>query len=392
MYLHCIFAAQSFGSSPSSEGGELNAYPTAYSSELTLRRKVRLNLKTGLENGDLPQYTWPQKVFSKVSRTVKVCHAFVKTFLRPSSYEISSTSNPVFRLNAYAVVLLLFFALARPSLLATETAWHIVDSREIGSYVNQQPATNNQQFLFQPAIAIRSGYRIDESAVFLSISLSRTKGGGDSENVHLEGVVFKDQFFRLEVVDNSMREKTLSQAMQEGHFLAGVNGGYFQPNGTPLGLVVHQKKILHSQEKARLLSGFLITEDHRMTLTRVGEKIPEGAIEVLQAGPFLIDHEMPVVGLEDQRVARRTFLATDGRGLWVMGIISPVTLADASRVLLVASPKLFLTGKIQRALNLDGGSSSALWVNFQSDPFSQSEWGTVRNFLGLRTCVSSKRN
>src|SRR3990167_5468971 len=104
MYLHCIFAAQSFGSSPSSEGGELNAYPTAYSSELTLRRKVRLNLKTGLENGDLPQYTWPQKVFSKVSRTVKVCLTFVKIFLRPSPYEISSTSNPVFRFNSLFTV------------------------------------------------------------------------------------------------------------------------------------------------------------------------------------------------------------------------------------------------------------------------------------------------
>ncbi|HLB32672.1 MAG TPA: sialate O-acetylesterase [Chthoniobacterales bacterium] len=57
------------------------------------------NPEKGIETGDLSQYTWPQKVFFKVLRTVKVCYNFAKIILKQIPYEISSSSNSAFKIN-----------------------------------------------------------------------------------------------------------------------------------------------------------------------------------------------------------------------------------------------------------------------------------------------------
>ena len=63
---------------------------------------------------------------------------------------------------------------------------------------------------------------------------------------------------------------------------------------------------------------------------------------------------------------------------------SSVTLAELGVIL--ADPALVPTGmKIKRALNLDGGSSTALWVQRPGAeaPFYLSEFGIVRDFVGI---------
>lgn len=211
------------------------------------------------------------------------------------------------------------------------------------------------------------------------------EGSHQEQEAIITAVLFSEKKNELHVIDNSMRDKTLAQVMQEQHFLAGVNGGYFRPDGRPMGFVMSQGKVIHAQETApRLLTGFVVVAGEKSQLLHVGEKIPEGATEILQTGPFLINHGVPVIGLETTRIARRTFIATDKDGLWMIGVISPVTLADAARVLLAAAPHFFSKHSIQRALNLDGGSSSALWADLSAEPFAQSEIGYVNNFLGIK--------
>jgi hypothetical protein len=58
---------------------------------------------------------------------------------------------------------------------------------------------------------------------------------------------------------------------------------------------------------------------------------------------------------------------------------APVTLAGLGQIL--ARPGLFGDLKIDRALNLDGGSSTALWV--AADGFSRPEWKPVRNAVAV---------
>jgi len=253
---------------------------------------------------------------------------------------------------------LIFLCIA--SLGVTSSArWHVIKSKERG---------------FLPG-----------GALLKSVTLREISAVEKERSAIVTAIVFKESAYQLQVIDNPARDKTLAQMMREQHFLAGVNGAYFHPDGKPLGLVISQGKVVHVQEAApRLLSGFVVEVEDKLQLLHVGEKIPAGATEVLQAGPFLIDHKGAVAGLEATRMARRTFVATDGHGLWMIGVISPVTLANAARVLLAAAPRFFPTHPIQRALNLDGGSSSALWVDLSPEPFSQSEMGTVRNFLGMK--------
>lgn len=203
------------------------------------------------------------------------------------------------------------------------------------------------------------------------------------ETAQVDALVFPSSAFHLRLIDSPARNKKLAEVMEGSHFLAGVNGGYFHPNGTPLGLVIIQGKKLHPQETAKLLSGLFVATSDQMFLLRAQEKLPKKIEEALQAGPFLIDHGTTVSGLESTRVARRTFLATDNHAHWIMGVISPVTLAEASQILLAASSIFLKTTKIERALNLDGGSSSAFWVDTKPTPFFQEEFGTVRTFLVL---------
>jgi Phosphodiester glycosidase len=63
-----------------------------------------------------------------------------------------------------------------------------------------------------------------------------------------------------------------------------------------------------------------------------------------------------------------------------LGFCSDATLADLARILAVPLADF----KIQRALNLDGGSSSAFWFRRNDDStFSIPEEKTVRDFVAV---------
>jgi hypothetical protein len=101
----------------------------------------------------------------------------------------------------------------------------------------------------------------------------------------------------------------------------------------------------------------------------------------LQCGPFLIDRGQPIAGLDDTRSARRTFIVTGGSDRAAIGLCSDVTLAELGKIL--ATPGVAPDLKVQRALNLDGGSSSSFWFAGERGPFSISEQKAVRDFVAV---------
>lgn len=175
--------------------------------------------------------------------------------------------------------------------------------------------------------------------------------------------------------------QTVAQAARTHGALAGVNGGYFKPDQSPLGLVMSQGVVLHPLERAKILSGVLVVTARGASLLRVEEFEPNRRVrEALQAGPFLVDHGATVAGLNATRRAERTVLLADRQGVAaLLATTTPVTLAEMGRLL--ATPGLLGDMKIDRALNLDGGSSTALWV--AADGFSRSEWKPVRNAVAV---------
>ncbi len=203
---------------------------------------------------------------------------------------------------------------------------------------------------------------------------------GDRVELHL--VTFPAKTHTFAVMDNPEGAFDLGSAAAKRGALAAVNGGYFHPDRTPLGLLVRQGATIHPLERAKLLSGIVVVTKDRIALLRTAEfKASANVREALQAGPFLVDGGKVVAGLNDTRSAARTVVFTDGAGRFGMLICKSATLAETARIL--AMPGLLSSGKITRALNLDGGSSTALWVKREPAPFYSREWKGVRDYLAI---------
>jgi uncharacterized protein YigE (DUF2233 family) len=202
------------------------------------------------------------------------------------------------------------------------------------------------------------------------------------EQATLDLALFSPKSATLRVIDNPISENDLATLMPRENCLAGVNGGYFDPENKPVGLLISDGKVVAPFRKARLLSGVMIVSNGRTQLLRVAEySSKRKATAALQCGPFLVDRGQPVAGLNDTRSARRSFIVTGGSDRAAIGFCSAVTLAQLGRIL--ATPEIAPDVKVQRALNLDGGSSSAFWFAGERGPFSISEQKTVRNFVAV---------
>jgi len=205
-----------------------------------------------------------------------------------------------------------------------------------------------------------------------------------SMSARLHGIKFSAKSHEWVVIDNPDRNsRAMASALRSHGCLAGVNGGFFHPDFLPIGLVVSGGKRLHGLENAKLLSGVLWSDSKRLHLERRAAFTDSPSIQAaLQSGPFLVDDGRAVRGLQSTKLARRTFVATDGHGGWVCGILSTVSLADAAGLL--AESRMFGDRPVARALNLDGGSSSALWAALSPKPFTLGPLVPVRNYLGVR--------
>lgn len=208
------------------------------------------------------------------------------------------------------------------------------------------------------------------------------EAANSGDRASLELAIFSSKSFRLHVIDQAEEPRVeLDDVMRRGNYLAGINGGYFDPDYRPIGLLVVDRTIVAPLQKARLLSGVL-SGGKKIQISRVSEfsmsQKPDAAVE---CGPMLVDQGKAVRGLESTRIARRSFAATLAGDTVVLGFCSDVTLADLSSILGGGAISNF---KIQRAINLDGGSSSAFWFKrANGSAFSISEQKTVRDFVAI---------
>jgi exopolysaccharide biosynthesis protein len=200
------------------------------------------------------------------------------------------------------------------------------------------------------------------------------------EEARLDLALFSTKSATLRVIDNPTGADDLAAVARRTRAMAGVNGGYFDPQDVPLGLLISDGKTIAPLRKARLLSGVIVVSKGRVELLRYGEYSPKKkAVAALQCGPFLVDGGQRVPGLNDVRSARRSFILTGGGDRAAIGFCSSVTLEEMGEIL--GMPGVVPDLKVRRALNLDGGSSSAFWFNGLSGPFSIRELKRVRNFV-----------
>ena len=151
-----------------------------------------------------------------------------------------------------------------------------------------------------------------------------------SERATLDLALFSTKSASVRVIDNPTSENDLATLMPREDCLAGVNGGYFDPEKKPVGLLISDGNVVAPLRKARLLSGVMIVSNGRVQLLRTAEySSKRKATAALQCGPFLVDRGQPVPGLNDTRSARRTFIVTGGPDRAAIGFCSGVTLANS---------------------------------------------------------------
>jgi uncharacterized protein YigE (DUF2233 family) len=170
--------------------------------------------------------------------------------------------------------------------------------------------------------------------------------------------------------------------MRREKYVCAVNGGYFDEQFKPIGLRIVNSQMLTPLKRARLITGVLFATRRGVQIVRAREFSQRQKIEAaIQCGPFLVDRSQRVGGLNNSQHARRTFAATATNERALLGFCSEVSLADLANIL-ATTPIADL--KIQRAINLDGGSSSAFWFARENGSvFSIPEQKPVRDFVGV---------
>jgi len=210
-------------------------------------------------------------------------------------------------------------------------------------------------------------------------------GGEAPVRATLHFVGFDARRYTLRIFDQGeLGRSRLAEVMAANHCVAGSNGGYFQPDFDPVGLLLADRHLIHRPSHAKLLSGALIATGNHIHLVRSTEPLPgKNARQAVQCGPFLVDGGKAVPGLNNVRSARRTSFLTELDGDCALVSSSAVTLEELGAIL--ADPALLPAGlRADRAINLDGGSSTALWVQQPgAEPYSIPEFGIVRDFIGI---------
>ena len=206
-------------------------------------------------------------------------------------------------------------------------------------------------------------------------------------SVDLQFIAFDSRSYDLKVIDQPEDWSgggKITACMRQAGAIAGVNGGFFSHDFTPMGLMIANGRATGSWQQNKLLTGAVVVSHDEPQLRWNAEvrDARSSAHDLIQAGPRLVDSGRPVPNLERRMHVTRTFIATDGGHRWLFGLARSTSLGELAAIL--ATPALLPGFHIHRALNLDGGHSSALYFR-TADGHEHSDpgWSTVRNYLGI---------
>ncbi|MEM1099479.1 MAG: phosphodiester glycosidase family protein [Planctomycetota bacterium] len=170
-----------------------------------------------------------------------------------------------------------------------------------------------------------------------------------------------------------------------------VNGGYFTSDGLPDGLWLVDGVTRQAVSGKSVLSGLVvIDESGRMSLRPRGASLDDAAV-AFQAGPWILDPggSFGIRG-PDGPLAKRTILAqTESSGTLVIRL-SEATLYDAAR-LVEAMGREMPELRAERALNMDGGPSSGLFIDLENPRVVLPPRGLIHHVLFLEPTVTANQ-
>lgn len=176
------------------------------------------------------------------------------------------------------------------------------------------------------------------------------------------------------------------------NFIIGINGGFYQPDFTPVGLFTAQGKKIKSLIHSSLLKGCVIINNDKKIELETDLSSCKKATNAMQTGPLLIQNgkinRSSLDALKEKSDSmkdffgphKRTLLALTNDNQIIIITTSPLTLIDLAHFL-QNYPDAFGITQIKTAVNLDGGSSTGMYIRFQDEPFYLHEIKHVKTFI-----------
>jgi len=250
------------------------------------------------------------------------------------------------------------------------------------------------RFVYRPLLVLPVALAVSAHAEWRTLSAESEPGLAGIEHRHVvvedtagqrvtvDVAVFSAKSTALRVMDNPDGQ-SLAAVMKREKYACGVNGGYFDTDFKPIGLRVADGATFSPLRRARLITGILLQSDRGIDVVRVSEfSRTKKIIAAIQAGPFLVQANKRISGLNGSQAARRTFAGIAISNRAFLGVCSEVSLAELANIL--ATTPIAADSKTRRAMNLDGGSSSAFWfVREDGSAFSISGLKPVRDFVAV---------
>ena len=209
-----------------------------------------------------------------------------------------------------------------------------------------------------------------------------------SGEVNYLGQIYKYSFWavedasKLSLIANYEEKKRAIDLMEEYSCVSGINGGFYDENSNPLGLVVTEGNVYSKYRKNSLHNGIVGTTSLGQY---IGSDFEQNFIEAVQTGPLLfIDGKISNFSLVRDKRARRSVALNTSNKLFMFSIYGNDSFRDGP--LLEELPNIVeIIGKnekiqIRSAINMDGGTASA--IHYTKETID--EWQPVGSWWCLK--------
>ncbi len=186
----------------------------------------------------------------------------------------------------------------------------------------------------------------------------------------------------------------LDDLSHQHDFVLAINGGFYREDFTPAGLFLYQGKTINPASSSSFLNACLtINNQNKISLETKLQECKK-AHNAMQAGPLLIQSgqksdRLSIMQKKSKSMEiffnphRRTVLALTNDNRLLIIITSPIALLDLADFL-QKQADAFGVKKIKTAINLDGGSSTGMYIRFADEPFYSHELKHVKTFIFIK--------
>jgi len=216
----------------------------------------------------------------------------------------------------------------------------------------------------------------------------------DNKNIELDVVILNDGYHAKlyqQKATNLFDAQSILKVAQENNSVVATNGGFYTSHFQPAGLFIENGKILKKVARDRLLASCIQVNKKGVLFLEKKMSRCLDATYAMQTGPILIEqgnistdfkileHHSPYLKSYFEP-NRRTLLAQSSNKKMLVIITSPMTLLEAADIM-KNSPHIFGVDNIIMALNLDGGSSTGMYIKSEEKVFYIAERKPVKTFL-----------